>query len=284
MTTENKKAAYKLGWNGLQGIIKPGDAVCVASLSNNYKTATALSLICQIARFNKPQEAAPDKKPLILYFSAEETLNRKISLLFNRLKSSDVSAPLFHERVAYVQKSIGVNGYHIEPTATSLPKVNLDIVKDQVEYFESVDCPVEVLVLDGLNYAEEYGEPYSDICRFCKSLGITLIATAPLNVEAKLLLRHDVCTPENFLDAIAGKGYVERQADYNFDTILHTHIVRRSDKQYLAVKAAKNRNADSDSLKTFFLEFPQYSFIPDEAEDTPILRELPPVGEEDLSS
>ena len=276
--TKNNPQAFILGWNGLKDIIKPGDAVGIASMAHNYKTSTMLTLMSQIARLNKPVNVQPEQKPVILHLSSEDTIGFQCAAMFhflkNTLRYNEVYSPvnpLFYEEVAYIQQHMGRKGFHYEPVAINRATNPRGSIPGWCIPYEKNGYPVEVLAVDGM--------PQDDVSGakdFCKEKQITLLTTLQISPEARRLQRSGGINPDDFLDVIAGGGYIVDNTDIYLDVVLYTHVIRCKDISYLAVKVGKCRGvpSDSDQLKTFFMELPSSGVIPDQDPEDGVMFEL----------
>lgn len=280
--TQSRKQAFILGWNGLKDIIKPGDAVGIASMAHNYKTGTLLSLMSQIARLNKPVNVQPQQKPLVLHFSLEDplvfTYGRMFHLLKNTFIHNEIYSPvnaLFYEKVAYVQQHMGCKGFHYEPVPLNRTTNQRGTIPGLCVSYEKNNCPVEVLAIDGMAQGD-----VSNAKDHCKEKQITLLTTLELSPDARQLQRSGGINPDDFLDVIAGGGYIVNNADIYLDVVLYVHVIRCKDVSYLAVKVGKRRGipSDSDQLKTFFMELPSSGVIPDQDPEDGVMFELPSIS------
>lgn len=285
MTTETKNLdnkAFILNWNGLKDIIKPGDAVGIASAPHGYKTSTMLALLGQIACLNKPTNTHPKQKPLIHHYSFEDKISTIYAHMFHLLKNTSIHDQIFstenpprHEKVAYVQRQMEVNGFHYQPGALLDREALLSTIGHCYNFYKEKGQTVEVLAIDGMG-----GKDCRGVQRFCKEKQITLIATLELSSEVRQLRWSGIIDPINFLDAIAGAGYIDNNADFHMDVVLYTNIIKHGGARYLAVKVGKCRRypSDSDQLKTFFMELPSSGVIPDQDPEDGVMFELPSIS------
>jgi hypothetical protein len=121
---DNTVSLLKTGWQGLnrmlRGGFRRGETVVVAALPHNNKTGFTLSLFRQFAMHNKPVMINPNKKPLLLRISFEDSLPMNIQFLYQLCYENKTSQKANLRNITslemseYVKDEMQLNGYQIK--------------------------------------------------------------------------------------------------------------------------------------------------------------------------
>jgi hypothetical protein len=151
---------YRTGWPAvnkmLQGGFRPGETWVFAGLQHKYKSGFNLSIIAQIARFNKPILKDPSKKPLIVFISCEDSLVNSLQFLYQFLTYSerrehvDIRNVTTDEMVDCIREHLQATGFHFKMIRIDPNQWTYKNVCNKVIELEAQGYSVEVLDIDYL--------------------------------------------------------------------------------------------------------------------------------------
>lgn len=277
---------YKCGWQDVNDALQGGfrvETTVVGALQHKYKSGFCRSVFAQIAQFNSPHTADPNKKPLLLYISFEDSVTDTLQFLYQYLKYDET-----HERVSldgvtveemteYVQTKLQATGFHIKLMRVDPSGWTYKSICNKVIELEAQGYVVEVLMLDYLSKLPTTGcistgpsgtdvmDQLSRMRNFCAGKGIALITPHQISTEAKSLIRGG--TPEDqFVKEIAERGYWERTKglDRVYDCCILIHLFKHNKETYLSVLREKHRipTIVDEEKKYFIYKFPPKMPIP----------------------
>lgn len=286
----------KCGWQGFNKMLgeqdgfRRGEFVVIPALQHNFKTGCTVNLLRQFALYNKPYMIDPNKKPLLIRISTEDSLQDNTLLLYAQLKSNETHQVCnladidVFEAAKYIKKALGVNGYNIYMARWNPSDVTYNKLFDLVTYFESQGFEVHAFIFDYLNMVPKTGcintgptgsdvrDLFRRVRNFMSARKITFITPHQLSTEAKMLKRQGV---ENFVQEIANKGYYDscRTIDQEVDLEIYIDIVKVNGVSYLTIQRGKHRKPTVTSNSDLYCV---YAFdetgIPDDINGTSMAR------------
>lgn len=282
-------AVLKTGWQALnralQGGIRRGEFLLLpASLQHKYKTGFSLSVFGQLARYNKPTTKDPNKKPMLLRISFEDSLESNMQFLYQQIKYTETKEPVDitglrkEEMAGFVRSRLQANGFHVRFLRVDPTQWTYRHICNKVLEYEAQGYEIEVLMLDYLPMVPTTGcrqgpagtdlrDMFRRIRNFCAPKDIAVLTPVQLSTEAKMLLRAGT-SDLSFVREVAEKGYYtdSKQLDQEIDGELYTHIARHNREYYLTVMRGKHRITTilPEEEKYFLLKFPYKMPIPDD--------------------
>ena len=286
----------------LGGGISRGYYYDIAGLTHHYKSGHLLDLTLNVPMFNVPWLWDKSKRPLILRFSFENTVDLDGTFLYQKLYAIQHKEliPVKEIDIGVAKKSLkehfNQNGYsaqilHYDPSSFCVYDLFL-ILKHYIEK----GYEIHFLVLDypHLFAHNTFGETMESkikntvemIRNFCYSRGITVAAGHQLNTEAQSLATEHKAL---FTQKVVGNGYTMgcKSLATKFDIEMVSHIVKHFDgKSYLTLSKGKHRGCTSvpESKKHFAYMFEDYGIVPDYGETSRALKSLPSVIGADMGS
>jgi len=265
----NDSAVYLTGWQDLNdalgGGIRPETTV-IAACQHDYKTSMTLSLFVQLVTINKPKkEPKPGKKPLAIYFSAEDAIQKNILFMYSYLRY-DETRELFDSKEVISTVSIEEMTEFVYSKFADLPfevmfekidphVMNFRDVADRVVELENQGYDLEICFIDYLSKLQttdcrndgplgvNYQEQLSRARTFFANRNAVFITPHQISTDGKNLLRGQVSDPE-FVRVVAARGYFEhtKGLDRIYDTGIFIHTFYHTDGHaYLTVFREKMR-------------------------------------------
>lgn len=151
---------YKVGWPEIndmtQGGFRPGETWVIGGLQHKYKSGFNLSLFAQIALFNKPLNTDPNKKPLLLFISTEDSLVNSLQFLYQFLTYSEtrefvnISQVTVEEMVQCIRVRLQATGFHFKMLKIDPNGWTYKSVCNKVIEYEAQGYVVEAMDIDYL--------------------------------------------------------------------------------------------------------------------------------------
>ncbi len=277
---------YKVGWPAvndmLQGGFRPGETWVFGGLQHKYKTGFNLSVVAQIARFNKPLTTDPNKKPLILYISTEDSLLNSLQFLYQFLTYSErreyvnIMNVSTDEMIQCIRERLQETGFHFKMIRIDPNQWTYKNVCNKVIELEAQGYSVEVLDIDYLYKIPKTGcetgtlghdvmDQLSRVRAFCSAKGILFLTPHQLSTAAKALLRGGL--PEDqFVKEIAGRGFFEGTSalDRIYDGCILIHLFKFNKETYFTLMLDKHRlpTVIDEDMKYLIFKFPKGMPIP----------------------
>lgn len=260
---ESGESILKTGWQGvnrmLSGGMRRGDLVCVAALQHNFKTGFTLNLMKHIALYNKPYMFNEEKKPLILRFSFEDTIEKNFEFLYMSLYENETGQRaniqgLTPEQIAeYVRTKMKVNGYNLKMGRIDAKMWTYQNICNEIIKYEAAGYEIHALVLDYLALVPPIGcfgggvaggdlqDMFARLRGFCNRRKITLITPHQISTDAKKQILR--INNSGFVKELVGKGYYKGCAslDNEFDCEIFIHIEKFNGRSYLTIQRGKQR-------------------------------------------
>lgn len=282
--SESSSYKYLCGFRGvntaLQGGPQRGDLMVINALQHKYKTGFSLSLFAEYCRLNKPVLKDPNKKPLMLRISFEDSLTNNFKFLFKYFWISEFGVdPILKDYTAkqmstYVFSKLRETGYHVQFMRVNPSGWGYKDIENTIIKYEAMGYEVHLLALDYLSLISTEGlnednsskavqSLFRRLRNFCSARDITAITPHQLSSEAKNLIR-DGCV--DFVKQVAGKGYTQscKSIDNEVDIETYIHIEKMNNHSYLTFLKEKHRGSDAmpDEDKYCVYLFPKTGPIP----------------------
>jgi archaellum biogenesis ATPase FlaH len=277
--TTNGNKVYKTGWTALnrmlQGGFRPGEFWLISALQHKYKSSFVLHLFMHIALYNKPFTEDPEKKPLLIYISAENQTDKNFIFLYQTLMYNETKMPVdlnvdVEQMKDYIKSRLLINGFRMKILKINPSDWSYRGLCNKVIELEAEGYNIEVVVMDylamiptvGCITTGPMGTDKRDLIRrvrnFMSTKNITFITPHQISMDGKTLIRGGV--PEDqFVKEIADKGYYEgsKQLDQEIDGGILLHLFKHNKETYLAVQREKHRIPTilEDEYKYFLLKF-----------------------------
>ena len=291
----NATSLLKTGWQDLndmaQGGLRRGETITIQALQHNYKTGFSLTIFKQIAIYNTPIMDDPQKKPLLLRISFEDSLTSNVQFLYQNFYENENNGELPDLKnidpkvmAAYVQERMQKTGYHVKMMRVNPSEWTYKDIQNTVLELEANGYELHLLMLDYLPMVPTTGceqgpsgHDLRDLIRrmrnFCSAKRITMVTPWQISTDAKMLLREG---RTDFAKHVAGMGYYagSKQIDQEVDLELVIHIEKHSGAAFLTVQRGKHRlpTIIPDTHKYFVLPFPEKGSILDDLDKPRISR------------
>lgn len=253
------RTPYK-GLNRMMGKhhgIRRGELCVITALTHNYKSGLCLDIFMGCPLFNTPYMRDPNKKPLNLRLSFENTTQQDFNHIYTKLKETDSQLPVdmrnidIGDATEFIMNKLNVNGYeskilHIEPSDFTY----FDLFK-LIEAYEESGYEIHLLTIDYLNMMSKAGcvndtagDNVRDLFRRARNFflrrGIALVTPHQFSTEARKVERSE---PRNFVKAVTGKGFYDScsRLEQEIDLELSLHIVSFNGEEYLTMQRGKHR-------------------------------------------
>lgn len=249
------------GWNRMfQGGWRRGESGVISALQHNYKTGTTLTAFKQICLYNTPYMIDPEKKPMLLRISFEDSVEQNMQFLYQSLYENDTGLECSAEHVLsmkaediakYVIDRLQATGYtvrlmRVDPTQWSYQHICNKIVELEAEGFE-----IHMLMLDYLKMVPTTGctqgatgqdvrDLYRRMRNFTNPRKICLVTPHQMSTEAKQLVRNG---ETDLVKTVANKGYYDgcRTLDQEVDWEMYINIESVNNEFFLACQRGKHR-------------------------------------------
>lgn len=201
----SSKGILQFGYQGLNrmygdmGGARRGEVAVLGARRHNYKTGGILDFFRQHALYNNPYLFDPKRKPMLLFFTVENTINENVAILYVRLKQNiehvnlDVKQVLeemnhnsafLDEAAVWVSKELGRNGWHTRMRKLSTNSTWMDLVEQYMSFvnegYEIAACYVDYLLKMSTAGCKVGGAQGSDIqdmfSKFCQFMADHLTA------------------------------------------------------------------------------------------------------------
>lgn len=277
--TDTGVTGIKFGWQWFEkmfGHLGRGDFFNVSALPNNYKSGLLLSLFGQAPIYTKPVMKDPNKKPAVVFWSFEDSIEKKLNLLYRARKFNDgervtnINATTSKEKYDYLRKVFGVNGYEFIMEEFNPKELTFMDLFDHYNRYEAEGFEIHLLTIDYLLKMPTTGcdnsmvgndvvDLYERMKAFLSSKGCAYLNAHQLGPGAKRLLSEGIIE-SSFVKQLVGKGFYDKSSKVNqiFDKEVFTHKITHEGKSYLSVGWGKLRDGVTpDNAKYFLLPFPQ---------------------------
>lgn len=287
---QSGQARMITGWQAVNDMTQGGfgraEQWVLGALQHQYKTGFTLSLTKQFAIYNKPLLKDPNKKPLIMRISFEDTLNANIKFLYKNIVFNETGVlpddayisdkKNIKEIRDYVMEKTSVQGYTIKlyqvnPSEWGYKDLQNLVMEEEANGYEVHVCIVDYLSVMSLRGCdvETAGHALRDLYKRTRSFfvarNILFITPHQLSTDAKQLIRDG---RNDFVKQLEGRGYYagSKQIDQVVDGEIFVHLEKMNGSTYLTMYRGKQRNVEAipDSRKYVILPFPPRGPIPDD--------------------
>lgn len=257
------KGIIRFGFQGLnrmfgsQNGARRGEMIVIGALQHNFKSGLSLEMFKSAALYNTPYMRDPQRKPMLMRVSFENTMAMDVTYLYKSLVENEFGFPVDVSKVSpqeaskTVSEKLRANGYTINMCHIDPSEYTYHDLFDRINKFESDGYEIHLLNIDYLNMMSKKGcaqgpagfevrDLYRRTRNFTSKRGITCITPHQLSTEAKQLVRLGT---DNFVQEIANKGYWDscRTIDQEVDMEIYIHIVKVNDESYLTMQRGKHR-------------------------------------------
>ena len=287
---------------GMQGLNKStgvggfrrGEFVNFGATTHNYKSGALIDLALFIPMYNDPWMVDPDKKPLILRISFENTMEQDIGIMYKKLheikyqEKCDIADINTLKAAKYLAKHFGQRGYHFQletfdPNSFCIYDL-FDVINKYLEMgyeIHAISCDYLSLFAHntiGDRTDSKISKTYEMARNFCNPKGITFITAHQLSTEA-LTLQRDNTT--SFTKKVSTGGWYENckslhtKLDLEYITGIHNH---QDGNRYLFYSRGKHRGGESTPLTHchFIRKFEEFGgIVPDVDNEDLTLYKLP---------
>lgn len=279
---------FRMGLQGLNRMFGPhgglrrGESLLTSALKANYKSGMCLDMFRWAAFYNTPRLLDPERKPLLVRMSLENSVEQDIRALYKSLAENETQLPVdtdsidIDEATRYVIAEMTKTGFHIDMSRYDPTEMTYHDLFEIIEGFESDGFEVQFASIDYLNCLSKRGcaagpagvdikDLYRRTRNFFSVRKTTFITPHQLSTDAKMLLRGNA---SDFVKEIVDKGYYEgcRGLDTEPDLEMHQHIVQVNGEKYLTLQRGKHRKVGETNLNDLYTvyKFEDYANIPDD--------------------
>lgn len=234
-----------------------GESWVIGALQHNFKSGFLMTILKGLVTYNKPLLLDPNKKPLILFITLENSITQNVLWLYQSFKENetgefcDIRNISIEEAAAYVNEKFTANGYHVRmrrfnPTEFTYRDLFAVLLKYESEGYE-----IQALLIDYLNMMNKAGcvkdtiggdvrDMFRRVRNFTNPRKILFMTPHQLSSEAKNIVRTGA---DNFVKEIANKGYYDscKVIDQEVDGEIYIHIEKRNGNSFLTVQRGKHR-------------------------------------------
>lgn len=266
----------RFGWQGMNrmfgeyGGARRGEMIVIGALQHSFKSGTSLEMLKSAALYNRPYMLDPNKKPLLLRLSFENSAMTDIIHLYRSLIEPEIDSKVDQssidpiEAAIYVNEKLSVNGYHVKIDHYDPSEFTIFDLADVIEKYENEGYEIHMLNIDYLAMMSTKGckqgatgQDIRDLFRrtrnMIESKKILCITPHQLSTDAKKLTRQGV---EDFVKEIANKGYWDSctTIDQEVDMEIYQHKVEVNGEAYLTFQRGKHRKPGvTDSKDLYFV-------------------------------
>jgi len=278
---------FQTGWQSVNkmlcgGIIR-GENVMLLLKENDYKSSLGRSLIIQIAMYNKPHNVNPDKKPLLVIITLEDSELEVLTFIYKYLYS-DLNGCLPTGKAKdkkylaeYMKTHMTVNGFHIQIIKGTALDSKFEDIEAVVEMLEKQGFELHVLLLDylaelsvadieGYNSATKYKKLWSNFKKLGQNKNFTTISPHQASAEINDLLKDRSIRGVDVVKHMYKKNYIQHSKAINqvTDLTILGYIAKYEGKSVLTLMRDRRRYAEiiDDKDKYVVLPFPNKLAIP----------------------
>ncbi len=298
VANQSHSGVIKTGLQGLNemcgapGGFRRGEYILYSAPQYSFKSGFGLLMIMWALMYNTPELIDPTKKPAMVFFSFENTVQSNIVLMYRYLKENEVGHkvivnageydPTTEEgrenlRIAgeYIKEKLSANGFHfIMESYNSTTFTTQDLIDRILEIeaqgYEIVFCIADYLAVlnkKGLTmgaHGDELRDQHRRVRSFTNPRGITFMTPHQMSQDAIQLLRDG--KKDELVKKVAGHNYYDgcKRIGQEPDLELHLYVVDVGDTKYLEIGRGKHRDInDTDPKKLYTVyKFEDYGTIP----------------------
>lgn len=276
---DNDEWTMRTGFQGLNraldGGFRRGETWVMPALQHNFKTGMSLTVFRQLAMYNVPKMRDPNKKPLMLRISFEDSLKENFTFLYQQMyvnenrKAVDLAAVTEEEMAKYVMKRLTRTGYHIRmmrvnPSGWTYLDVQNKILELEAEGYEIHVCELDYLPMLPTTgcimttIGSDMRDMYRRLRNFFSQKHITFLTPHQLSTDAKKLIREG---HGDLVKMVNGKGYYDgcQRLDQEVDGELYQHIEVVNGKSFLTFQRGKHRKTRQTPIPDRYFVLPFHS-------------------------
>lgn len=247
----------------LAGGLRRRQTMVTGALRHNYKTGMAVDLAIGACVFNDPKPLMddPEKKPLVLYITAEDEEYKIIGTIFQRLYENFENKEMDSvalgkinavEAAQYIHEKMTANVYYFELLKVNPGECTYRDIIDIVQDLELQGYEIHVCVIDYLNMLSKKGcrngvvgediqDLFNKMRNFFSNKNIAFITPHQLSSDAENENRNgraaDLVNIVSNGSYYAGARGIGREVDLE----VYCHIVKDSGQSYLTIRRGKHR-------------------------------------------
>ena len=295
------ESCLKTGWQCLNRMtgehdgLRRGEFVLIGALQHKNKSGFTLSLFKDIALNNEAKTFDPNKKPMLLHFTAENEAELNTLQLYAQFFEQEFDKPFDpttdeKEVARYVASKFAINGWHAEMLRINPSEFTYHDIFDIISAYEADGYEIAAVVFDYLNMISKKGcvgqggseirDLFRRVRNFTSPRQIAFITPHQLSPDAKMILRQ---SPDNFVKEIVGKGYWDgcKGIDQEVDLELIIHIEIIGGVSYQVIGRGKHRKVGITPEEHLFTYLPFAKvggLIPDVKREDRSLKSLKGLG------
>lgn len=287
----NQEGLMRTGYKGFNrmlhvgGLIR-GDCYVVGARRGMNKTGMTLDITLDIPHFNKPYMFNPEKKPLILHITKENSYDQNLRYIAERcyyLKHGQLlnyKDGITEEYVtSLIQEYIGCNGYYFESIWVPGGSATVMDLQEIVLQYEKKGFEIHLLTIDYLALVDKAGleshtagaeirDAFRRMRNFCNPKKITLLTPHQVSSQATELVRQGEL---NFVEKVAGMDYWDGSKrltqEIDVEIVINVERIKKEGvtHSYQTMCIGKNRSVKNmpESHKSCAMEFNEWGLIPD---------------------
>ena len=277
--------------------IPRGFLVNFGACSHHYKSGILVDLALNIPAYNTPWMWDPNKKPMIMFITFENSAEQNIMIIYKKYyeikygkecNESEIDVEVAEQELGeYFEQ----NGYHFciehySPADFSVYDLLAVMNRAITAGYElhAVICDYLYLIAhnsggDSLNI--QVLKTFEMVRTYCMPKGITFITAHQLSTEAQRLIKTDIVSTANFTRKVnTGGWYQECQAlhqKFDLEFVMHIHL-HIDGYKYLTFSRGKHRGGEkTPQCKLHFMyKFQAFGgIVPDVNKESQVLYALP---------
>lgn len=286
----NMEGLLRTGYKGVNrmlhigGLIR-GDCYVVGARRGMNKTGMTMDITLDVAHYNHPYMLDPNKKPMILHITKENSYDQNLRYIAERcyylkhkkfLNYQEVSEEYVAE---LIQEYTEGTGYHFESIWVPGGSATVMDLQSIVLEYEKQGFEIHLLTIDYLALVNKAGleshtagaeirDAFRRMRNFCNPKKITLLTPHQVSSQATELVRQGEI---NFVEKVAGMDYWDGSKrltqEIDVEIIINIEKVKKDGvtHSYQTMCIGKNRAVKNmpESHKSCAMEFTEWGLIPD---------------------
>lgn len=265
---DNDEWTMTTGFQGLNraldGGFRRGESWVFGALPHNFKTGMSLTIFRQIAMYNVPKMRDPNKKPLLVRITFEDSLKENFTFMYQQMFTNenrtkpDMAAVTDEDMAAYVMERLTRTGYHIRmievnPSGWTYLDIQNKILQYEADGYEVHLCSIDYLPMIPTTgcimttIGSDIRDLYRRMRNFFKARWTTMITPHQLSMDAKKLIREG---HGDLVKLVLSKGMYDAcgRLDQEVDGEMFQHIEYVNNKPYLTFQRGKHRKTRQTPL------------------------------------
>lgn len=286
----NHEGLLRTGYKGVNrmlhigGLIR-GDCYVVGARRGMNKTGMTLDITLDVAHYNHPYMLDPNKKPMILHITKENSYDQNLRYIAERCYYLKHNKFLNYQEVSeeYVAELIREytegTGYHFESIWVPGGSATVMDLQSIVLEYEKKGFEIHLLTIDYLALVNKAGleshtagaeirDAFRRMRNFCNPKKIALLTPHQVSSQATELVRQGEI---NFVEKVAGMDYWDGSKrltqEIDVEIIINIEKVKKDGvtRSFQTMAIGKNRAVKNmpESHKSCAMEFTEWGLIPD---------------------